>query len=72
MNFFYNLGKYSIHITNQHEAQFAKDKTPMPYEEASILAKEQASSKSKLLIRRLFRKMGVRMTSENDSSNLYE
>ncbi|PCJ18974.1 MAG: hypothetical protein COB02_09580 [Candidatus Cloacimonadota bacterium] len=73
MNLFYELGKYSIHISNiSHAAEFSKEKEAMSYKEALKIAKKKATASSKSIARRLFRKMGIKLFPKNDTSGLYK
>ncbi|MCO4782856.1 MAG: hypothetical protein KC646_11080 [Candidatus Cloacimonetes bacterium] len=72
MNLFFYLGKYSIQINAEQNAEFSKQKEAMSYDQARISAKKKAKSSSKHFTRRLFRKMGIRLTPATNTEDLYQ
>ena len=72
MHLLYHLGKYSLIIDGPtQELRIERSVEPKTYQQAMILASEEAYSKSKNLLRRVFRSMGIKITSGNDNSDLY-
>ena len=72
MHLLYHLGQYSLIIDGPtQELRIERSVEPKTYQQAMILASEEAYSKSKNLLRRVFRSMGIKITSGNDNSDLY-
>ena len=73
MYLLYHMGKYSLIIDEpSRELRIEKSAEPKPFAEALELAKEEGYKQSKHLIRRIFRSMGVKITSDTDTSGLYQ
>ena len=73
MHLFYHLGRHSVIIEpTSRDLLIERSADPKSYSEALELAGEEAYSKSKNLIRRAFRSMGIKVTAGVDNSNLYE
>jgi len=72
MNLFYLMGTYALSINERtKELQFESRKEPVAYKEAIREARSKARKKSKNLVRRLVRSLGVKISDENDNSDLY-
>ena len=72
MHLLYHLGQYSLIIDGPtQELRIERSVEPKSYQQAMKLASEEAYSKSKNLLRRVFRSMGIKITSGNDNSDLY-
>lgn len=72
MNLFYQLGTAAFSLPDQARGVvLEKEKPALSYEEASQVAKDQADNDSKNLLRRLIRAMGLKLTEDNDTSDMY-
>lgn len=73
MHLLYHMGRHSLIIDEStRELRIEHSVKPKSYEDALRLAKKEGYSKSKNLLRRVFRSMGVKITSGNDNSDLYD
>lgn len=72
MHLLYHLGRYSLVIDPTTRKLLVENSAePKGYLEAFNLASDEAYSKSKNLIRRVFRSMGIKITDGVDNSELY-
>ena len=73
MHLLYHMGRYSLIIDDStRELLIEHSSEPKAYQDALKLASKEGYSRSKNLIRRVFRSMGVKITSGNDNSDLYD
>jgi hypothetical protein len=73
MYLLYHMGKFSLIIDGPtRELRIEKSAQPKPYRQALELADREGYKKSKHLIRRIFRSMGIKITSDTNTSDLYE
>ncbi|MBW7874947.1 MAG: hypothetical protein H3C47_03035 [Candidatus Cloacimonetes bacterium] len=73
MNLFFQMGKYSFEIPKgSQRVVLEKQKSPIPYDVAMDIAKEAASEDSKNALRRMVRLLGLKLTADNDNSDLYD
>jgi hypothetical protein len=72
MYLLFHLGKFALILDGpSRELRIERQAQPKTYKEALKLASRQGYKKSKNLIRRVFRSMGVKITAENDTGDLY-
>jgi hypothetical protein len=72
MHLFYNLGRYAITADENGSMYIEKEnQNPMSYEQSKAQAKKDAKTKSRNLIRRVFRSFGLKITDPLDNSELY-
>jgi len=73
MNLFFQMGKFSFEIPKGTQmVVLEKQKSPVPYDVAMEIAKDAASQDSKNALRRMVRLLGLKLTADNDTSDMYD